>query len=259
MYSANLHELRFMVHTFVSSPTKREQPVRIAGASLSVVLHAVLIGSAVAATSISPVKTLAGDVHRVRREEFVRYVRTVPPAADAAPRPAERSKTRATPRFAALRFPGVDLVVVPNLEIAEVPEIDLRGHVANAGTDELAGPGLSALIAGALRGMIPIPINGAYSATSVERVVAPRRDNPRPAYPTSMLAAGIETSVAVSFVVDSTGRVDEKSMVAPSNAHRLFVDAIKRALKRSRFYPAELAGQRVAQLVRQEFVFRIER
>jgi TonB family protein len=70
---------------------------------------------------------------------------------------------------------------------------------------------------------------------------------------------GVEGSFVVEFVVDSTGRVDEKTMTFPSTAHPMFLRAVRDALLHSRYFPAELAGMRVRQLVQQQFSFVIVR
>jgi protein TonB len=101
--------------------------------------------------------------------------------------------------------------------------------------------------------------NGAYTQDVVERVAWPHRDNPRPRYPAELQRAGIEGSLLVQFVVDSTGRVDEKTLSFPSDAQPGFLHAIRDALVRSRYFPAELAGMRVRQLVQQQFSFVIAR
>ena len=101
--------------------------------------------------------------------------------------------------------------------------------------------------------------NGAYTSDGVDRVVMPLANNPVPVYPRSMAAAGIETNFVVVFVVDSTGRVDNQTLEFPATAQPVFADAVRRALGRSRYRPAEMGGRRVRQLVQQEFVFRLEK
>ena len=95
----------------------------------------------------------------------------------------------------------------------------------------------------------------AYDAEVVERIAWPQRDNPRPRYPEMLKRQGVEGSFLVEFVVDSTGRVDEKTMSFPSSAHPMFLKAVRDALLRSRYFPAELAGMRVRQMVQQQFSF----
>ena len=96
---------------------------------------------------------------------------------------------------------------------------------------------------------------GIYTPDMVDRIVAPKPGNPAPRYPAMLLSAGVEQTLAVTFVVDTTGRVEEPTIAFPTTAHHLFIDAVKSALLRSRYFPAFLGGQLVPQLVEQEFRF----
>jgi protein TonB len=61
------------------------------------------------------------------------------------------------------------------------------------------------------------------------------------------------------FVLDTTGRVDAKSIEFPTTVHPLFIRAVQNALLRSRYFPAELGGMRVRQFVAQQFKFILNR
>jgi protein TonB len=100
---------------------------------------------------------------------------------------------------------------------------------------------------------------GAYTSDVVERTAWPVEDNPHPHYPDQLQRQGVEASFLVQFVVDSTGRVDAKTLDFPKTTHPAFLKAVRDALLRSRFLPAELAGIRVRQLVQQQFTFVIAR
>ena len=78
-----------------------------------------------------------------------------------------------------------------------------------------------------------------------------------PDYPPRMMEKGIEGYATMRFVVDTTGQVDGSQIEVPRTVHRLFAAAVKAALLRSRYFPAMLGGRRVAQLVEQEFTFRM--
>src|SRR5262249_51056767 len=99
--------------------------------------------------------------------------------------------------------------------------------------------------------------DGIYTPDLVDEAVSPRPGNPKPRYPESLRAAGVEGDVNVEFVVDTTGRVDEPSIKFSTHIHELFMDAIRVSLRRARFFPARLAGTVVPQLVRQEFRFEL--
>ncbi len=105
--------------------------------------------------------------------------------------------------------------------------------------------------------IVPVAKNGIYTPDLVDEQVTPRPGNPKPRYPESLRAAGIEAEVNVQFVVDSTGRVNEPSIEFRTHVHQLFMDAIRASLQRARFFPAKLAGTVVPQLVQQRFRFEI--
>ena len=98
-----------------------------------------------------------------------------------------------------------------------------------------------------------------FTADQVDERAAPLDSSEvQPTYPDSLYAAGVEGGVIVEFVVDTTGRVEEKTVGIVSASHPRFADAVLRAVPRSRFSPARRAGHPVRQLVQQPFRFRIE-
>ena len=103
----------------------------------------------------------------------------------------------------------------------------------------------------------PVATNGIYTPDLVDEQVTPRPGNPKPRYPESLRAAGVEADVNVLFVVDTTGRVEEPSIKFSSHIHELFMDAIRVSLRRARFFPARLAGSVVPQMVQQQFRFEL--
>jgi hypothetical protein len=250
-----------MVHPFISSPSRGTLTARFGGVSLSVVVHTTLIAGAVVAT-LPPLPDFlasAGDYARPRIEQ-VRFIRTVPPEPR---RDADKDGSpRETNELAALMLvaPTITPIAAPEIGMAETPDLDLEAEMNDWLTRQLeSGASVASALAEAMRRMYAAPVNGAYQEDVVEKTVWPRPNNPRPSYPSSLLLAGVEAHVLARFIVDSTGRVSERSMIFPEGAHRMFVDAIKRSLLRSRYFPAELAGRRVSQHVIQEFVFRIDR
>ncbi|HEY2163987.1 MAG TPA: TonB family protein [Gemmatimonadaceae bacterium] len=112
-------------------------------------------------------------------------------------------------------------------------------------------------LADAVQPPAPLVNNGIYTPDLVDEQVTPRPGNPKPRYPESLRTAGVEAEVSVLFVVDTTGRVDEPSIKFATHIHELFMDAIRVSLRRSRFFPARLAGSVVPQLVQQSFRFEL--
>jgi protein TonB len=78
-----------------------------------------------------------------------------------------------------------------------------------------------------------------------------------PRYPPMLQSAGVEGDVRTQFVVDTLGRVEKGSVNVLSTSHDLFSAAVRDALNRARFKPAEVGGRHVRQLVEQTFTFRI--
>jgi periplasmic protein TonB len=72
-------------------------------------------------------------------------------------------------------------------------------------------------------------------------------------------SANVEGEVLVQFVVDTTGRVEKGSIKILKSSHELFTNAVQSALNSMRFYPAEIGGRKVKQLVQQPFNFALTR
>jgi len=103
------------------------------------------------------------------------------------------------------------------------------------------------------------PVDGIFSELQVDRPVALAPGVVGPSYPEAMRSAGIEGSVLAQFVVDTLGRADVSSFVALHSDHALFAVAVRTALVRMRFLPAEAGGRKVRQLVQQSFQFSVLR
>ena len=61
------------------------------------------------------------------------------------------------------------------------------------------------------------------------------------------------------FVVDADGRYEPGSFKVLKSSHELFTQAVKNALPNMRFYPAEVGGKKVKQLVQQPFTFSLSK
>jgi TonB family protein len=104
---------------------------------------------------------------------------------------------------------------------------------------------------------IPDPGDGGrvYIESEMGRPV--RRDpaSAAPAYPDYLQKQGIEGTVAVEYIVDTTGLADSTSLRILRTSHPAFAEAVRAALPGMRFEPGEVGGQLVRQLVTQEFRF----
>ena len=104
---------------------------------------------------------------------------------------------------------------------------------------------------------IPDPGDGGrvYIESEMGRPV--RRDpaSAAPSYPDFLQKEGIEGTVAVEYIVDTTGLADSASLRILRTSHPAFAEAVRAALPGMRFEPGEIGGQLVRQLVTQEFRF----
>ena len=104
------------------------------------------------------------------------------------------------------------------------------------------------------------PVDGSPVFLASELDVEVQRDpsSAGPHYPEPLRLTNTQGSVVAEWIVDTTGTADTTSLRIVSSTHPLFTDAVRTCLGGMRFQPAELSGQRVRQLVRQEFRFQLE-
>jgi TonB family protein len=250
-----------MLHPFIST-TSFLRSLNVGTAIFSVAAHAGLIAFAVESSGRAPDAFVAPE--RVNAEHIV-YVDArerleATEHATAKAREARNAvKRRQAPVDPLAAVSNVTTPLVAPISIpTSIPDVDFSAVATQAvsfGGDTtlsfartVIGPANAVLGPG-----------NAYSENVVDKTVWPRRGNPAPQYPGSLERMGVEGRFVVRFVVDSTGKVDPKQMEFPATAERGFVESIKNALLRSRYFPAELGGVRVRQLVQQEFVFLIQR
>lgn len=252
-----------MLHTFVSSQVAPWGAARLGVASLSVLAHATLITFAVVESGRTPnglgASAIAAPIEHLRFVNVRELTGRTASAGKGVLSRAAKSATRLLiPDLSKLRLVvDASMAAVPKVAELAIDE-DYTSRVSRA--DDFGKLDTQQLVDGSPMWAITHPgPNGAYSADVVEKTAWPREDNPRPRYPDVLKRAGVEGSFLVEFVVDTTGRVDPKTLSFPKTAHPAFLQAVKDVLLRSRYFPAELAGMRVRQLVSQQFTFVIAR
>ena len=101
----------------------------------------------------------------------------------------------------------------------------------------------------------PVNTDQPYFEFQVEKRVQqiPGTGNLR--YPDMLRSANVEGEVLAQFVVDADGRYEAGTFKVLKSTHELFTKAVKNALPDMRFYPAEVGGKKVPQLVQQTFPF----
>lgn len=225
--------------------SKRRRERRAGGVAVSVIVHAAVL-------TVAAVATARGfDAPQRDSEPPIIHFTPVPPP-DGPPivrRGGQSGGTTQTTDAPPLPRP-ID-VTLPPVGASDPPIVDVdRGLGALLATGhDLAGSGTGRGDAGAG--------GGSGSASYVDAPASPRGSNPAPVYPEVLRAARVEGGVTARFVVDSTGRVDQRSIAFVGEANVLFERAVRRALEQARFTPAMLHGRPVRMMMRQDFVFRL--
>jgi protein TonB len=228
--------------------TKPKKPKTFKTMVISVVVHAVLISGAVYGTLQAKE---AIEKPKAEKVEFVEMKKDEPPPPeDKPPPPPEIVAAPPPPK-------GFQVLTAP-IKIPDVlPEIDLSKKM----TDEadFTGKGVAGGIAkGVVGGTAPVA-DQTYFEFQVEKQVAAAPGNAPPRYPDMLRSANVEGEVLVQFVVDTTGRVERGSIKILKSSHELFTGSVQSALNSMRFYPAEIGGRKVKQLVQQPFNFTLTR
>ena len=228
--------------------TKPKKPKTLKATVVSIIFHTLAIGGAVYGTMQAKE---AIDKPKAEKVEFVEMKKDEPPPPkEEAPPPPEVVVAPPPPK-------GFQVLTAP-IKIPDVlPEIDLSKKVTDEG--DFTGKGVQGGIGkGVVGGTGPVGDQTFYDF-QVEKQVAPSPGNPGPRYPDMLRSANVEGEVLVQFVVDTTGRVENGSIKILKSSHDLFTNSVRSALTNMRFYPAEIGGRKVKQLVQQPFNFTLTR
>jgi protein TonB len=232
-----------MFNNLLESKPKKQRST--AGLILSGVIHAVLITAAVYGTlqakeSIEKVKQEKVEFVEMKKKE------PPPPPKEVPPPPKDIVVAPPPPKgFQVLTAP----IKVPDV----LPDIDLSKKV----TDEadFSGKGVAG---GSSKGVVggtgPVNTDQPFQDFQVEKQVSPA-GGAQPRYPDMLRSANIEGEVLAQFIVDTTGRFEPGSFKVIKSSHDLFTQAVRNALPNMKFYPAEIGGRKVKQLVQQPFTF----
>jgi hypothetical protein len=102
-------------------------------------------------------------------------------------------------------------------------------------------------------------MDSVFTIAEVDSAVSTDPTSVAPTYPELLRKLGIEGSVEVHYVVDSTGVADSSSLVVVRASREEFALAVREALPYMHFIAAKFGRKRVSQLVLQKFSFRIDR
>jgi protein TonB len=148
-----------------------------------------------------------------------------------------------------MMFVGTHIdILIPSIDITTV--VSKPEDFGSASTGALRSDGVESQAA---------PYGSPFRADQVDRQVGLIPGIRPPAYPEALRGAGIEGKVVVEFVVDERGQPVQGSVRVVQSDNDLFTDAVRIALGRLRFTPAEVAGKKVSQLVQMPFVFTLNR
>jgi protein TonB len=216
--------------------------------SASTGLHVIILAGAV---TLTPQREISATIQR----DSLDIVWLGEPVRDrrVPRRPSDRSSPRGEPR-PRNRMPVPSHL--PNVPGIDVQPVNLGTDIGDDGGAE--GPGDGLLTPGEAEAG-GAGDHGARSIGTVEKVAVPLPGNAQPVYPERLRSAGIEGSVVLRFVVDTSGRVEPGSMRVLQADHELFASAVRTALAKHRFIPAEVSARRVRMLVEQRFDFAIGR
>lgn len=199
-------------------------------AALSVVVHVVIIGLAVAETAAPDT-----EMRELPPNSIVRFL--APPDREAG-----QQAQREMIRYVAIAVPTG---TVGAAAAAAIKEFDP--------SPRLSGPDL--------HDALPLPeLNGADSVFSVVDVdsAATRYEwSAAPVYPPKMLEQKVEGVVRAEFIVSQEGYADTNTLRIIETTAADFTKAVRDALPFMRFKPAKIGNNIVSQLVLQEFRFQI--
>jgi protein TonB len=255
------------------------------GVALSVGLHGLIIGAAIAATAAAAAmpkyeKIEEHPVVYVAPREAPEPVHVAPPppavktpkASKAAavkrvetprPKPPQAQPVPKAPPAVALSAPVKVPVAIPTIDLKTPPIGDI---VAAPAPDRIADAAASSRRTTSVsggeveesggRGLNSGSAARAYSENEVDRTVEVMRA-PQPRYPDALRSANLEGAVVMRFIVGTNGRVEPGSIKAISSPRKEFSDAVRAALLSAKFRPAQAGGHAVRQLVEQSFNFQL--
>jgi hypothetical protein len=102
---------------------------------------------------------------------------------------------------------------------------------------------------------IPNGLGDVRFAGDVTTPARPRLGNRRPMYPTKLAARGERGLVSAIFVVGEDGKPEIETLQFLSSSDSAFMKEVRRAIEHWSFYPADLNGRKVAQVVQETFDF----
>ena len=256
---------------FNSRPQKR----RAAGGTiLSVIFHAFIVLVAVVVTTRSGIAKDNGPV--AQKVNFIKTAEVPKPAEkkpDTPPPPPPKAKPVVQHHVAALpQAPKAEIAPPKGFKVLQapvnistkIPDIDLSAKVTTEadfngkgvkGGSSTGSEGSNGAKEGGVAG---VDTNKDYVANEVERQVS-AISGTNVSYPEVMRSSAVEGRVEAQFVVNEQGRVETGTFKVLNSTNEAFTQAVRDALSRMRFRPAQIGKTNVAQVVQQAFVFNLNK
>lgn len=263
-----------MMTTLLESKPRKQRTT--GGTIFSIVFHSALLFFAVYATARAGI---AKD--NEQREQKVRFVAMKkeeppppevkkneppppPPKVKKPPPVSEHNPPPLPPTPAEIAPPkGFKVLEAPVNVPVDLPKVDLSAKVTNEA--DFSGKGVAGGSAsgkeggtGTNEGGTKVATDKPYMEFQVEKTVE-AISGTHVAYPETLRSSGIEGTVQAQFVVNAEGRVEPGTFKVLNSPNVGFVQAVKAALSGMRFSPARIGDQKVAQVVQQSFVFKIDK
>ena len=231
----------------VSNPKNRGFAQSVSGTLMSTVLHGVLIWGAVNATLGSAEEAEAATDTTL----MVFLTEEEPePEPEEEPPPIQQVLTLAPPPkgFQTLDAP----IDIPT----EIPPVDFSERFDPR---DFSGIGVEGgVYSGVVGGAGLVDFTQTFLETAVDE--RPERlSGPYPRYPEMLRQAGIEGTVLLEFVIDTSGRVEEATLKVLQSTNRAFEGPAKDVIRKSLYRPGKVRGQAVRVLVSQQIGFTIQR
>ena len=102
---------------------------------------------------------------------------------------------------------------------------------------------------------VPVTESGVLFDFQVEKPASANPSNMPPRYPERLRAVGIQGGVVAKFVVDTAGHAEMRTFEVLNSEHEAFTAAVREALPEMRFFPAQVGGRKVRQLIQMPFTF----
>jgi protein TonB len=232
-----------MFRTLLESRAIRQR--HTGGSIVSVLFHSAIITAGVIATT----RDLVTSIPEPPAPRVIPYVRTV----DPHPAPARRTPSLSTASLVSI--PSVPRLDIPTIVPVGIPPVDLTGTPTPI--DFSPGPvGKSGLLCEQdCAQSAPMDASGNQLWNARELMMRLLEEPVPPHYPESLRRAGVEGEVVVKFVVDTTGRVDMRSIEILKSTHGAFSTAVRETISRLRFAPATSGERKIPALAVMPFHF----